>query len=186
MLIHCKSNGIHCKINIICIAVMLTHCRNKGIPCKLNIICIAVMLIHCKNNGIPCKLNMICLALMRIHCKNNGIHDTINIICIALMLIHCTNKGIHCKINIRILSKIDQPRPLRPSSPNGPNMAPGLQMARTTPAQPPHNPPFEPFSGRDIFLAFLGGWDCLFWGPLLLSVLSPVCLLLEEAPGSGS
>ena len=52
-----------------------------------------------------------------------------------------------------------------PSSQNRPNMGPGLLNARTTPAQPPHNPPFEPFPITDLFFDF--------GGELVLPILEP-------------
>ena len=58
MLMHCKSNAIHCKIHDICIAAMLLHCENNA--------------IHYKNNAIHCKMNDICTAWMLSHCKNTA------------------------------------------------------------------------------------------------------------------
>ena len=36
MLIHCKNNASHCKINDICIAWILNHYKNNTIHCKIN------------------------------------------------------------------------------------------------------------------------------------------------------
>ena len=47
MLIHCKNNANHYKINDICIALMLIHCKNNANHDN-NDICIVVMLIHAK------------------------------------------------------------------------------------------------------------------------------------------
>ena len=52
MLVHCKNIAIHCKINDMCIAVMLSHCKNNVNHCKINDICMAVMLIQYKTTLI--------------------------------------------------------------------------------------------------------------------------------------
>ena len=41
MLIHCKNNAIHHKINDLCIAWMLINRKNNSIDGKINEICIA-------------------------------------------------------------------------------------------------------------------------------------------------
>ena len=109
---------------------MLTHCKNNGIHCKIIILCIALMLIHCKNNGIHCKINMICIALMLIHCKTNGIHSKINIICITLLLIPCKNNDMPLDRAV--------PADLPKYAPNGPWAPKCPHNPRTTPAQPPY------------------------------------------------
>ena len=55
MLIHCKKNTSHCKINDICIAWMLIHFKNDTIHYKFNDICIVWMLIHGKTTRIMVK-----------------------------------------------------------------------------------------------------------------------------------
>ena len=69
MLIHHKINACGCKLNDLCIAVMLTHCNNNAIRGKMNDMdmCIALMLTHCTNNANRCKINDMCVAMMRIH-----------------------------------------------------------------------------------------------------------------------
>ena len=57
MLSHCKNNAIHCKINDMCIAVMLIHYKNNAHHAKVNDICIALMLIHRKTTLLLCILN---------------------------------------------------------------------------------------------------------------------------------
>ena len=81
MLIHCKNNAIHCKINDICIEWMLILCKNNSIHYKINELCIAWILIHCKNNAILGKFDNMCIAFILIHCKSNAIHYQIDDIC---------------------------------------------------------------------------------------------------------
>ena len=90
-----------CKINGICIALLLNPCKFKGI-------CKAVMQNNCKNNSIciavmphDWKINGICTDVMPNDCKSNGIciavmpHDwKIHGICIALMLNPCICNAI--------------------------------------------------------------------------------------------
>ena len=52
MLVHCKNIAIHCKINDMCIAVMLSHFKNNADHPKINDICMVVMLIQYKTTLI--------------------------------------------------------------------------------------------------------------------------------------
>ena len=125
-----------------CVALMLIHCKNNANHCRINEICIALMLIHCKNNAVHCKIDDICtevpggagdpqkdpsrrkaksdkftyrkalfLSTWRQPCKiekSREARKTPPEIAnrrpgtqrrpIILMLIHCKNNAIHCKI----------------------------------------------------------------------------------------
>ena len=65
---------------------MLIHCKNDANHCKIDDLCIAVMLLHCKNNANHCQINDMCIAVMRIRYKNNANHCICNDLCIAVVL----------------------------------------------------------------------------------------------------
>ena len=118
---------IHCKINIMCIDLMIADCKNNAIHCNCNDICIARVLIHCKkrwpHSGRPRAPQLRCFVLRRstIWSRDSALGATLHQLHEQLSIYKytysCTHVIIYVHIHILyVISRTAYPRTAAPSA----------------------------------------------------------------------